>query len=49
MLRNYLKAYLRNLWKNRTYTFLNIISGMIVPELFDVALLCCSCFHPHKL
>jgi putative ABC transport system permease protein len=25
MLRNYLKAYLRNLWKNRTYTFLNII------------------------
>lgn len=25
MLANYLKAYLRNLWKNRTYTFLNII------------------------
>ena len=25
MLSNYLKAYLRNLWKNRTYTFLNII------------------------
>jgi putative ABC transport system permease protein len=25
MFRNYLKAYLRNLWKNRTYTFLNII------------------------
>ena len=25
MLTNYLKAYLRNLWKNRTYTFLNII------------------------
>ena len=25
MITNYLKAYLRNLWKNRTYTFLNII------------------------
>jgi putative ABC transport system permease protein len=25
MFTNYLKAYLRNLWKNRTYTFLNII------------------------
>lgn len=25
MIANYLKAYLRNLWKNRTYTFLNII------------------------
>lgn len=25
MLANYLKAYFRNLWKNRTYTFLNII------------------------
>jgi putative ABC transport system permease protein len=25
MLTNYLKAYLRNLWKNRTYSFLNII------------------------
>jgi putative ABC transport system permease protein len=25
MFANYLKAYLRNLWKNRTYTFLNII------------------------
>ncbi|HEV9035966.1 MAG TPA: ABC transporter permease, partial [Puia sp.] len=24
MLTNYLKAYFRNLWKNRTYTFLNI-------------------------
>jgi putative ABC transport system permease protein len=25
MFANYLKAYLRNLWKNRTFTFLNII------------------------
>ena len=25
MLTNYLKAYLRNLWKNRTYSFLNIL------------------------
>ncbi len=25
MFTNYLKAYLRNLWKNRTYTFLNIV------------------------
>lgn len=25
MLTNYLKAFLRNLWKNRTYTFLNIL------------------------
>jgi putative ABC transport system permease protein len=25
MLTNYLKAYLRNLWKNRTYSFLNIV------------------------
>jgi putative ABC transport system permease protein len=25
MFSNYLKSYLRNLWKNRTYTFLNIV------------------------
>ena len=29
MFENYLKAYLRNLWKNRTYTFLNI-TGLAV-------------------
>jgi predicted permease len=29
MFRNYLKSYLRNLWKNRTYTFLNI-AGLAV-------------------
>jgi putative ABC transport system permease protein len=29
MFTNYLKAYLRNLWKNRTYTFLNI-AGLAV-------------------
>jgi putative ABC transport system permease protein len=29
MLKNYLKSYLRNLWKNRTYTFLNI-AGLAV-------------------
>jgi putative ABC transport system permease protein len=29
MFKNYLKSYLRNLWKNRTYTFLNI-AGLAV-------------------
>jgi putative ABC transport system permease protein len=29
MIKNYLKSYLRNLWKNRTYTFLNI-AGLAV-------------------
>ena len=29
MFSNYLKSYLRNLWKNRTYTFLNI-AGLAV-------------------